>query len=164
MSLPLSITSLIVILLLPSCATHLANIPRDSQQPVTRAKRLPNAPIEEQVVACLKQDDSSSDFKVTRVIKLERQQLCGLGSLTSVWTLGLWPYSLPAPYRAEVEGIQDGRLQRRQYKLFLTSYYSTLFWLCPQGREDIKLAKALAGAIKEKRILNEHGVVSASPK
>lgn len=164
MSLQLRITSLIAILLLPSCATHLANIPRDAQQPVTRTKKLPGAPIEEQVMACLKQDDSHSDFKVTRVIKLERQPVCGLSLLSSVWTLGLWPHSLPAPYRAEVEGVQNGRLQRRRYKLFLTSYHSTLLWLCPQGREDVKLAKALAGAISEKRILDERGIVSATPR
>ena len=115
-------------------------------------------------MACLKPAHSSSDFKVTRVIKLERQPICGLSLLSSVWTLGLWPNSLPAPYRAEVEGIQDGRLHRRRYKLFLTSYHSTLLWLCPQGREDIKLAKALAGAISEKRILDERGMVSATAR
>lgn len=164
MSLQLRITSLIAILLLPSCATHLANVPRDAKQPVTRTKRLSGAPIEEQVMACLQQSRPSAEFKVTRVIKLERQPVCGLSLLSSVWTLGLWPHSLPAPYRAEVEGVQNGRLQRRRYKLFLTSYHSTLLWLCPQGREDIKLAKALAGAISGKRILDERGMVSATPR
>lgn len=153
MSLQLRITSLIVLLLLPSCATHLANVPRDAQQPVTRAKRLPSAPIEEQVMACLQQDDSSSDFKVTRILKLERQPVCGLSIINSIWTLGLWPNVLPAPYKAEVEGRADSRVHRRHYQLFLDEYYGTLLWLCPQGREDVKLAKALAGAISEGRTL-----------
>lgn len=152
MSLPLRITSLIAILLLPSCATHLANIPRDAQQPVTRTKRQPHAPIEEQVIACLKQDDSHSDFKVTRVIKLERQPVCGLSIINSIWTLGLWPNVLPAPYSAEVEGRTDCGVQRRHYQLLLDEYYGTLLWFCPQGREDVKLAKALAGAISEGRM------------
>lgn len=164
MSLQLRITSLIVLLLLPSCATHLANVPRDAKHPFNQTKRQLDVPLEQQVMACLHQKDASAEFKVTRVIKLERQPVCGLSLLSSVWTLGLWPHSLPAPYRAEVEGVQNGRLQRRRYKLFLTSYYGTLLWLCPQGREDIKLAKALAGAISEKRILDERGMVSATPR
>jgi hypothetical protein len=150
------ITNVFVILLLSSCAARLANTARDAQQPYTKTKRLPDTPLEERVMACLKQGEiSSSGFKVARVVRLKRMSGCGLGLLTSIWTLGIWPNGLPADYIVELEGVANHKPQRRIYQLRLTEFYGTLLWLCPSGREDIKLAKSLLGAIENDTPLAE---------
>jgi hypothetical protein len=154
MSLQLRITSLIVLLLLPSCAARLVNS-RDAKQTVIHTRRMPNAPLEEQVMACLKQD-ASSDFKVCRIHRLVRRPECGMCMIgyapRSILTLGLWPFALPATHTAEVEGVSNGKRQFRLYHLFLEEWHGTLLWLYPPGRNDFKLAQALRGAIAEKRV------------
>jgi len=81
-------------------------------------------------------------------VKLDPIPYCGLGILSSIWSLGLWPNNMHAPYLAEVEGTVDGKTERRYYRLHLDDYYGVLLWLCPKGREDIQLARALTGAIQ----------------
>lgn len=154
------ITSILMLLLLSSCAARLANASRDAQQPFYRAKPVQGEPLEEQVRRCLKQSDGqTSPFKVTRVIKLTRRPLCGLGWLSSVMTLGIWPNVLPAPYIADVEGTIAGKIERRKYRLCLDQYHSVLLWLCPVGREDIQLARALSGAVQRGDIAAPYSLI-----
>lgn len=142
-----------MLLIMSSCASRLANTRRDAQQPFNRVKRDTTVALEGQVMRCLQQnEESDSGFKVTRIIKLTRIPVCGLGLLSSVWTLGLWPNYLPAPYIADVEGSVAGKSERRQYRLFLDEYHGVLLWLCPTGREDVQLARALSGSIQRNHL------------
>ena len=149
----LLLLSLILPLLMPSCATRLAC---DSCAPKLPRKHVPTPKggCEEARVASYITGCTEDGFTLTGVENIRHMPQCGMDFFATFLTLGLIPHTWPNPVRATVTGCVDGRKKTETLDLYLRRRTSLWHNLLPESSDDRAIARAVLQALRERKELD----------
>lgn len=160
----LPLLSLLLSLLLPSCATRLAcdsSAPRLSWKHPKTSKDAS----EEVRVSSYISGRTEDGFTLTEVNRINHLPQCGMDLFATFLTLGLIPHSAPNPIRATVTGYVDGRRKTETFALSIDRHTSLWHNLLPERHDDRVIARALLQAVRHRKehdpemqkLLNQYG-------
>ncbi|MBB5033069.1 hypothetical protein [Prosthecobacter vanneervenii] len=150
----LLLLSLLLPLLMPSCATRLVC---NSSAPRLPRKHAPTPKdgSEEARVASYITGCTEDGFTLSSVDHIRHIPQCGMDLFATFLTLGLIPHTWPNPVHATVTGCVDGRKKTEILNLSLKR--STSLWnnFLPESSNDRAIARAVLQALRERKSLEQ---------
>ena len=149
----LPILSLLLPVLLVSCATRLACYSDAPKLPKKHAKTPKDgseeARIGSYIVGC-----TEDGFSVSGIKHITHVPQCGMDLFATFLTLGLIPHSAPNPVRVTVIGCVDGRQKTETFALSLERHTSLWHNLLPERHDDRAIARAVLQAVRDRKDLD----------
>jgi len=148
----LLILSLLLSLLLASCATRLACYSGAPKLPKKHAL-IPKDGSEEARVGSYIAGCTEDGFTLSGVKHITHIPQCGMDLLATLLTLGIIPHSAPNPVSVTVTGCVDGRQKTETFHLALVRHTSVWHCLLPESCDDRAIARAILQAVRDRKSL-----------